>query len=121
MELIQDLESARANIDEQQLNKTIKELQKTVQNSKNDDATRNAAVKSLQRAKQTQQDLLKTQKNLDNCKTSLRGIIGVLESMHLKISNLNLNMQKTEFLDELSSELETEMSGLEEALSEVTS
>lgn len=118
MELIQELETVQANVDEQQLAKTIKDLQQTVKSAENDDTTRNAAVKSLQRAKQTQQDLLKTRKNFENCKTSLQGITGVLESMHLKISNLKVNTKETEILDELSSDLETEMSALEEALNE---
>ena len=120
MELIQELETARANIDEKHLTNTIRSLQHTVQNSRNDDTIRNAAAKSLQRAKQTQKDLLKTQQNLENCKTSLQGITGILESMHLKISNIRVNTQKTELLDELSSDLEAEMSALEETLSEFT-
>lgn len=120
MELIKELETAHANINELQLATTIKALQRTAKSAKSDDATRNAAVKSLQRAKQTQKDLLKNRKNLENCKTSLQGITGVLESMHLKISNLKVNTQKTELLDELSSDLEAEMSMLEEALSELT-
>ncbi len=119
-ELVKELETARNNIDEQELAKTIKGLQRTAKSAKNDDATRNAAVKSLQRAKQTQKDLLKTNKNLEHCKTSLQGVTGVLESMHLKISNLKVNTQKTELLDELSSDLEVEMSAVEEALSEFT-
>lgn len=118
MELIQELEAARDSIDQKQLTRTIRNLQHTVQNADQDDATRNAAVKALQRAKQTHRDLLKTQKNLENCKASLQGITGVLDSMHLKISNLNINTQKTKLLEELSSDLEQEMSALEEALQE---
>ena len=120
MELIQELEFARANIDEKELAKTVRSLKRTIQSPNTDDAARNAAAKSLQRAKQTQQDLQKTQKNLERCKTSLQGITGVLESMYLKISNLKVNTQQTELLDELSSDLESEMSALEEALSEFT-
>lgn len=116
MELIQELEAARDSIDQKQLTRTIRSLQRTVQNANSGDDARNAAVKSLQRAKQTHRDLLKTHKNLDSCKASLQGITGVLDSMHLKISNLNVNTQKTELLEELSSDLEQEMSALEEAL-----
>lgn len=118
MDLIKELETARINIDELQLAKTIRDLQRTAKSAKSDDDARNAAVKSLQRAKQTQKDLVKNQKNLENCKASLQGITGVLESMQLKISNLKVNTQKTELLDKLSSDLEAEMSALEEALSE---
>lgn len=118
MELIQELEAARDSIDQKQLIRTIRNLQHTVQNAEQDDDTRNAAVKALQRAKQTHRDLLKTHKNLESCKASLQGITGVLDSMHLKISNLNINTQKTELLEELSSDLEQEMSALEEALQE---
>ena len=35
---------------------------------------------------------------LDLCKTALQGIVGVLESMHLKISNLKVNSQRTDLL-----------------------
>jgi uncharacterized protein YpuA (DUF1002 family) len=119
MDLIKELETARANIDEQELTKTIKSLQRKTKNPKSDDATRNAAVKSLQRAKQTQKDLVKTQKNLEQCKTSLQGVTGILESMQLKISNLKVNTKETETLEELSSDLEAEMFALEEALSDV--
>ena len=118
MGLIQELEAARDSIDQKQLARTIRGLQRTVQNAESDDQTRNAAVKSLQRAKQTHRDLLKTHQNLESCKASLQGITGVLDSMHLKISNLNVNTQKTELLEELSSDLEYEMSALEEALQE---
>ncbi|GAK56784.1 hypothetical protein U27_03748 [Candidatus Vecturithrix granuli] len=118
MELIQELEAARDSIDQKQLTRTIRNLQHIVQNADQDDDTRNAAVKALQRAKQTHRDLLKTYKNLENCKASLQGITGVLDSMHLKISNLNVNTQKTELLEELSSDLEQEMFALEEALQE---
>jgi hypothetical protein len=120
MELIQELETARENIDEKQLARTIRSLQRTIQNPNSNDDTRNAAVKSLQRAKQTKLDLLKTQKNLEHCRTSLKGITGVLESMNLKISNLKVNTQKAELLDELSSDLENEMSALEEVMNEFT-
>jgi hypothetical protein len=119
MELIQELEIARANVDEQKLDRTITDLRYTVRHAKNDD-TRNTAIKSLKQAKQTHHDLQKTNLNLEHCKTGLKGITGVLESMHLKISNLKVNTQKTELLDELSSDLEAEMSALEEALSEFT-
>lgn len=118
MTLIQELEAARDSIDQKQLTRTIRSLQHTVQNAEQDDDARNTAVKALQRAKQTHRDLLKTHKNLENCKASLQGITGVLDSMHLKISNLNVNTQKTELLEELSSDLEQEMSALEEALQE---
>ena len=94
MGLIQELEAARDSIDQKQLARTIRGLQRTVQNAESDDQTRNAAVKSLQRAKQTHRDLLKTHQNLESCKASLQGITGVLDSMHLKISNLNVNTQK---------------------------
>jgi len=119
MELIQELETARANVDEQKLDRTITDLRYTARRAKNDD-TRNAAVKSLRRAKQTQNDLQKTNLNLENCNATLKGITGVLESMHLKISNIKVNTQKTELLEELSSDLEAEMSALEEALNEFT-
>ncbi len=120
MALIQELEAARDSIDQKQLARTIRRLQHTVQNAEQDDNARNTAVKALQRAKQTHRDLLKTHKNLENCKASLQGITGVLDSMHLKISNLNVNTQKTELLEELSSDLEQEMSALEGALQEFT-
>jgi hypothetical protein len=42
----------------------------------------------------------------------------VLESIHLKISNIKVNTQRTELLEDLSSDLETEVSALEEALKE---
>ncbi len=119
MDLIKELETARANIDEQELTKTIKSLQRKTKNPKSDDATRNTAVKSLQRAKQTQKDLVKTHKNLEHCKTSLQGVTGILDSMQLKISNLKVNTQATETLEELSSDLEAEMSALEEALRDI--
>ena len=118
MELIQELETARANVDEQKLDRTITDLRYTARRARNDE-TRNAAVKSLRRAKQTQNDLQKTNLNLENCKTTLKGITGVLESMHLKMSNIKINTRKTELLEELSSDLEVEMSALEEALNEV--
>jgi len=117
LKLIQGLESARANVDEKELAKTIRGLKRAIQNPQSHDAARNAAVKSLQRAKQTQQDLLKTHRNLEHCNASLQGIIGTLESMHLKISNLKVNAQSTDLLDELSSDLEAEMTALEEVLS----
>ena len=77
-------------------------------------------MKSLNRAKQTRQDLARTTRNLELCKTALIGIIGVLESMHLKISNLKVNTQRADLLEELSSDIEAEMSALEEALQEVS-
>lgn len=117
MDLIQELETARANVDEQKLDRTITDLRYTARRARDDDA-RNAAIKSLRRAKQTQNDLQKTNLNLENCKTTLKGITGVLESMHLKISNIKVNTQKRELLEELSSDLEAEMSALEEALNE---
>ncbi len=119
MELIQELETARTNIDEQKLDRTITDLRYTARRARDDD-TRHAAIKSLKRAKQTQNDLQRTNVNLENCKTALKGITGVLESMHLKISNIKVNTQKMELLDELSSDLEAEMSTLEEALHEFT-
>ncbi len=119
MELIQELETARKNVDEERLQQSIHELQQTVRQSRDDEA-RHAAMKSLNRAKQTRQDLARTTRNLELCKTSLQGIIGVLESMHLKISNLKVNTQRADLLEELSSDIETEMSALEEALQEVS-
>lgn len=119
MELIQELETVRANVDEQKLDRTITDLRYTARRAR-DDNTRNAAIKSLRRAKQTQNDLQKIHLNLENCKTTLKGITGVLESMHLKISNIKVNTQKRELLEELSSDLEAEMSALEEALHEFT-
>ncbi|PIE35069.1 hypothetical protein CSA56_05745 [candidate division KSB3 bacterium] len=116
LKLIQGLESARANVDEKELARTIRGLKRTIQNPSSHDTARNAAVKSLQQAKQTQQDLLDTQKNLEHCTTSLQGIVRTLESMHLKISNLKVNAQSTGVLDELSSDLEVEMQALEETL-----
>ncbi len=119
MELIQELDSARKNVDEDRLKQTIHELQQTVRQAR-DDETRHTAMKSLNRAKQTRQDLARTTRNLELCKTALQGIIGVLESMHLKISNLKVNTQRTDLLEELSSDIEAEMSALEEALQEVS-
>jgi hypothetical protein len=120
MDLIQELETARANVDQPTLERTITDLRQTVQHAKDDEA-RHTALKSLKQAKQTQQDLQKTSKNIEHCKTALQGITGVLESVQLKISNIKVNTQKTELLDELSSDLETEMSALEEALKELSS
>ena len=119
LELIQELETARTNVDAQKLTRTMTDLRSAARHAK-DDETRNAAIKSLKQAKQTQTDLQKTNSNLEQCKTALKGMTGVLESMHLKISNLKVNAQKTELLDELSSDLETEMAALEETLQEFT-
>jgi hypothetical protein len=119
MTLIQELETARANVDQPTLERTITDLRQTVQHAKDDEA-RHTALKSLKQAKQTQQDLQKTSTNIEHCKTALQGITGVLESMQLKISNIKVNTQKTELLDELSSGLETEMSALEDALKELS-
>lgn len=118
MDLIQELETARANVDAPKLDRTITDLQYTARRAK-DDETRNTAITSLRRAKQTYNDLQQTTRHLEQCKTALQGITGVLDSMHLKISNIKVNTQKTELLDELSSELETEMNALEQALHEV--
>ena len=119
MELIQELETARANVDAQKLDRTVTGLRDTIRRARDDNA-RNEAAKSLRRTRQTQNDLEQTHRNLECCKTVLQGITGVLESMHLKISNIKVNTQKTELLDELSSDLETEMTALEEALREFT-
>lgn len=119
MELIQELDAARKSVDAERLKQTIHELQQTVRQAR-DDETRHTAMKSLNRAKQTRQDLARTTRNLELCKTALQGISGVLESMHLKISNLKVNTQRTDLLEELSSDLEAEMSTLEEALQEVS-
>ncbi len=118
LELIQELELARANIDHKELTRTMRSLKRTIQHPNNSDEARNAAVKSLQRAKQTQHDLVKTERNLEHCTTSLHGVVGLLESMYLKISNLKVNTQQTDQLEELSSTLETEMCALEEVLSD---
>ena len=119
LELIQELENVRANIDEKDLARRIRNLKRVIQNPSSDDSARNGAVKSLQRAKQTQHELLNSQKNLEQCARSLREIGAVLESMQLKVSNLKVNTHETEVLEELSSELEVEVLALEEALSEV--
>ncbi len=119
MELIQELDAARKNIDEERLSQTIADLQQTIRRARDDEA-RHTAMKSLNRAKQTRQDLARTTRNLELCKTALIGIIGVLESMHLKISNLKVNTQRADLLEELSSDIEAEMSALEEALQEVS-
>jgi predicted nucleic acid-binding Zn-ribbon protein len=98
----------------------MKQLRSTIRRAKTDES-RLAAMKSLKRAKQTHADLQKTNANLDKCKSSLADVTGVLESMHLKMSNLKVNTQKTDLLEELSSDLELEMSALEEALYDVKS
>jgi len=119
MELIQELEHARKHVNQQKLEHTIADLQYTIRHARDDEA-RNTAIKSLNRTKQTQQDLAHTKRNLEHCKTALQGIVSVLESMHLKISNIKVNTQRTELLEELSSDIETEMAALEEALQEVS-
>ncbi len=120
MKLIKELEQSRAAIDEQELTKTIRSLHRTAKSPKSDDAARNVAVKSLHRAKQTRADLQQTQKNLEHCTASLQGITKMLDSMQLKISNLKVNTKETDALEELSTDLEIEMSALEEALHNVT-
>lgn len=114
-----ELEAARQHIDDKDLSKTIRGLTRAVQSPDSDDMTRNSAMKSLQRARQTQQELLKTEKNLAQCRASLNGMNGALESMRLKISNLKVNTQHTDMLDELSSDLQAEMSALEDVLHNV--
>lgn len=111
-----ELEAARQHIDDKDLAKTIRGLTRAVQSPDSDDTARNVAMKSLQRARQTQQELLKTEKNLAQCRASLNGMNAALESMRLKISNLKVNTQHTDVLDELSSDLQAEMSALEDAL-----
>lgn len=117
MELIQELETAQAHVDAQKLERIVTGLRDTMRRARDDDA-RNEAAKSLRRTRQAQNDLEQTHRNLEHCKTALQGITGVLESMHLKMSNIKVNAQKTDLLDELSSDLETEMAALEEALAE---
>ena len=119
LELIQELESVRANIDEKELARRVRNLKRAIQSPTIDDNARNAAVKSLQRAKQTQQEFSNAKKNLEHCTRSFRDIGTVLESMRLKVSNLKVNTRESELLDELSSELEDEIQALEEALSEI--
>ncbi len=116
LETTRELETARRHIDEKDLTKTIRGLTREVQSPDSDDVERNAAMKSLQRARQTQQELLTTDKNLAQCRASLDGMNGALESMRLKISNLKVNTQHTDLLDELSTDLQSEMSALEEVL-----
>ena len=111
-----ELEAARQHIDDKDLTKTIRGLTRAVQSPDSDDTARNVAMKSLQRARQTQQELLKTEKNLAQCRASLNGMNGALESMRLKISNLKVNTQHTDVLDELSFDLQAEMSALEDVL-----
>ena len=115
----QELEMARQHIDDKDLSKTIRGLTRAVQSPDSDDAARNSAMKSLQRARQTQQELLKTEQNLAQCRASLNGMNGALESMRLKISNLKVNTQHTDVLDELSFDLQAEMSALEDVLHNV--
>ncbi|GAK53354.1 chromosome segregation ATPases [Candidatus Moduliflexus flocculans] len=116
LETTRELEAARRHVDDKDLSKTIRGLTRAVQRPDSDDTARNAAIKSLQRARQTQQELLKTEKNLAQCRASLSGMNAALESMRLKISNLKVNTQHTDVLDELSSDLQAEMSALEDAL-----
>lgn len=118
-ELTRELETVRAQVDEKELTKTIRALSRAVQNPDYEDAARNSAVRSLQRARQTQQELLKTEQNLAQCRASLTGMNGALESMRLKISNLKVNTQHTDVLDELSFDLQAEMSALEDVLHNV--
>ena len=119
LELVQELENVRANVDDKELARKIRNLKRAIQSPNNDDNARNAAAKSLQRAKQTQQELQNAQKNLGHCTSSLREIGAVLGSMRLKVSNLKVNTHESEILDELSSELEAEVQALEEALNDV--
>lgn len=119
LELLQELETTRKHVNQQKLEHTIADLQYTVRHAKDDEA-RHTAIKSLNRAKQTQHDLARTRRNIEHCETALQGIIGVLESMHLKISNLKVNTQRTDLLEELSSDIEAEMAALETALQEVS-
>jgi hypothetical protein len=119
LELIQELETTRKHVNQQKLEHTIADLQYTVRHAKDDEA-RHTAMTSLNRAKQTLHDLVRTKRNIEHCKTALQGIIGVLESMHLKLSNLKVNTQRTDLLEELSSDLEAEMAALEAALQEVS-
>ncbi|MCP4405762.1 MAG: hypothetical protein GY801_51755 [bacterium] len=119
LELIRELEKARAGVDEKELARRIRSLKRTIQSPTGDDNARNSAAKSLQRAKQTRQELLTTQKNLEHCKRTLQEIGAVLESMQLKVSNLKVNTHETDILDELSSELEDEVLALEEALNDM--
>jgi hypothetical protein len=118
MELIQELETARANVNPPQLDQTIVDLQHAIRRTRDEDL-RNETMKALRRAKQTQTDLAQTTQNLTHCKTALQGMTRMLDSLHLKISNIKVNTQRTELLDELSSDLETEMTALEEALREL--
>ncbi len=119
LETTRELETARRHVDDKDLTKTIRGLTRAVQSPDSDDIARNSAMKSLQRARQTQQELLKTDKNLAQCRASLTGMNGALESMRLKISNLKVNTQHTNLLDELSTDLQMEMSALEEVLQHV--
>jgi len=114
--MTRELETARRQIDDKDLTKTIRGLTRAVQSPDSDDAAKNSAMKSLQRARQTQQELLKTEKNLAQCRASLTGMNAALESMRLKISNLKVNTQHTDVLDELTSDLQMEMSALEDVL-----
>lgn len=120
MHLIQELNAAETLVNEAQLTERIDALKITIRRAKDDD-TRTAAMKSLKQAKQTQQELEKTQTNLQHCKAALQGVPGILDSLHLRISNIKVNTQKSDLLDELSSDLEHEMSALEESLREVNS
>ncbi len=95
--------------------RAITDLQYAARRAK-DDETRNTAIISLRRARQPYSDLQQTTRNLKQCKTALQGITGVLDSMHLKVSNIKVNTHKVKLLDNLSSNLETEMNTLEQAL-----
>ena len=119
LELTRELETVRAQVDEKELMKTIRSLSRTVQNPEQDDAARNMAVRSLQRARQTQQDARQAEKNLTQCKQSLQEMNRTLESLRLKVSNVKVNSQQTDVLEQLSSDIETQMNALEEALCEV--
>ena len=118
-ETVRDLEAARAKVNEPELAKTMRALQRQVQNPATDDVARHVALNSLQRVKQTRQEFLLTGQNLTQCQASLQGIAGTLETMRLKISNLTVNTQQTDILDELSADLESEMRAITEALTEL--
>lgn len=119
-ELTRELETVRAQVDEKELTRTIRALSRAVQNPDYEDAARNSAVRSLQRARQTQQDARQAEQNLTQCKGSLQDMCQTLESLRLKVSNVKVNSQQPDALDQLSSELAIQMNALEEALSEVS-
>ena len=84
-----------------------------------EDAAKIEELKNEVNALAKQQELLKSDQNLAQCRASLTGMNGALESMRLKISNLKVNTQHTDILDELSSDLQAEMSALEDVLHNV--